>query len=75
MIGLAAYELGSVLIWIMNKNIGGYQNPYLSEAIACLEKASEILSFDPPGTNNSNLGQSAAKDLERIKLEIPKNQA
>ena len=70
MIGLAAYELASVLVWIMSKNIGWYQHPYLSEAIACFEKASEIMSFEPPGTNNYILGQSATKELERIKLEI-----
>ena len=74
-IGLAAYELGSAISWIMNKNVGPYQHPYLSEAINCFEKASEILSFEPIGTNHSMVGQSAAKELEHLKLEQSKNQS
>ena len=58
----------------MNKNkiIGGVvQNPYLFEAIKCFEKAAEILSFEPPGSNNALVGESAEKELIRIKAELP----
>ena len=73
LIGLAAYELGSVLVWIMNKNKisgGVVQNPYSSEAIKCFEKASEILSFEPIGSNHAMVGEQAEKELERLKAEI-----
>ena len=72
-IGLAAYELGSVLVWIMNMNkkAGGVvQNWYLFEAMKCFEKSSEILSFEPPGTNHFVVGESAKSELERIKVEV-----
>ena len=73
LIGLAAYELGSVLVWIMNKNKisgGVVQNPYSSEAIKCFEKASEILSFEPIGSNHAMVGEQAEKELERLKAEV-----
>ena len=73
-LGLAAYELGSSLIWIMSKNKvsgGAVQNPYLFEAIKCFEKAAEILSFEPSGSNNFHVGESAEKELVRIKAELP----
>ena len=73
-LGLAAYELGSSLIWIMSKNKvsgGAVQNPYLFEAIKCFEKAAEILSFEPSGSNNYSVGESAEKELVRIKAELP----
>ena len=57
----------------MNKNkiAGGVvQNPYLFEAIKCFEKSSEILSFEPPGTNHFVVGESAKNELERIKVEV-----
>lgn len=73
-IGLAAYELGSALAWIMNTNKtsgGVVQNPYLFEAIKSFEKAAEILSFEPLGSNNALVGESAEKELIRIKAELP----
>ena len=73
---MAAFELGSVLVWIMNKNRisgGVVQNPYVSEAIRCFEKAAEILSFEPPGSNHALVGESAEKELIRIKAELPDN--
>ncbi len=57
----------------MNKNKisgGAMQNPYISEAIKYFEKSSEILSFEPPGTNHAMVGESANKELERIKIEV-----
>ena len=72
--GLAAYELGSALVWMMNTNKisgGEVQNPYLSEAIRSFEKAAEILSFEPLGSNNALVGESAEKELIRIKAELP----
>ena len=74
MLGLAAFELASVLVWIMSKNKisgGVVQNPYVAEAIKCFEKAAEILSFEPPGSNHALVGESAEKELIRIKAELP----
>ena len=68
--------MGSVLVWIMNKNRisgGVVQNPYVSEAIRCFEKAAEILSFEPPGSSHALVGESAEKELIRIKAELPDN--
>ena len=80
LLGLAAFELGSALVWTVQKSIessasnnkgdNDQRQSYLSEAIACYEKASEILSFEPPGTNHSIVGQTAAKELQKLKLEI-----
>ena len=79
-LGLASFELGSALVWTVqkstenspsnNKGDNDERQSYLSEAIACYEKASEILSFEPPGTNHSVVGQTAAKELQKLKLEI-----
>ena len=71
---MAAYELGSALVWIMNTNKlsgGVVQNPYMFEAIKSFEKAAEILSFEPLGSNNALVGESAEKELIRIKAELP----
>ena len=46
------------------------QNPYKLEAIKCFEKASEILSFEPPGSNNAIVGAQSEKELEKIKAEM-----